>query len=178
MPNAFAVFGRDSLGRVDEDAGPPIGSPPMNDRSVSELEPQSGFRQLVGYRLVHWAPGEAKIAVHLVGHHTNRSGAPHGGVICTIIDSAGGYAGCYCTTPGNVRRTLTLSLSTNFIARAKGSELIATGRVRGGGARTFFASIEVHDDTGALIATGEGVYQYRRGSETPEGMAYAPPAKE
>jgi hypothetical protein len=47
--------------------------------------------------------------------------------------------------------------------------------VRGGGARTFFASIEVHDDTGALIATGQGVYQYVRGSETPEGMPYQPP---
>ncbi len=148
----------------------------MND--VAEIEPQSGFRGLVGYRLVHWAPGEAKIAVALERHHTNRSGAPHGGVICTIIDSAGGYAGCHCTVPGHVRRTLTLSLTTSFIARATGRELIATGKVRGGGARTFFASIEVHDDTGALIATGEGVYQYRRGSETPDGMPYAPPTQE
>ena len=149
----------------------------MND-AISEIEPQSGFRKLVGYRLVHWAPGESKIAVTLTPSHTNRSGAPHGGVICTIIDSAGGYAGCYCATPGNVRRTLTLSLTTSFIARATGRELIATGKVRGGGARTFFASIEVHDDTGALIATGEGVYQYRKGSETPDGAAYAPPSKE
>ena len=150
----------------------------MNDATVPELEPRSGFRQLVDYRLVHWAPGEAKIAVTLTPHHTNRSGAPHGGVICTIIDSAGGYAGCHCATPGNVRRTLTLSLSTSFVARAKGRTLIATGRVRGGGTRTFFASIEVHDDTGTLIATGEGVYQYRRGSEMPEGLPYAPPATE
>jgi hypothetical protein len=50
--------------------------------------------------------------------------------------------------------------------------------VRGGGTRTFFASIEVHDETGTLIATGEGVYQYRRGSEMPEGMPYTPAAKD
>ena len=150
----------------------------MNDATVPEIEPQSGFRRAVGYRLVHWAPGEAKIAVALAAHHTNRSGAPHGGVICTIVDSAGGYAGCHCTVKGNVRRTLTLSLATSFIARAKGRALVATGRVRGGGARTVFAAIEVHDDTRQLIATGEGVYQYRRGSETPEGSPYAPPAIE
>jgi len=147
-------------------------------QDVSEIEPLSGFRRLVGYRLVHWAPGEARIAVTLAPHHTNRSGGPHGGVLCTIIDSAGGYAGCHCTVPGNVRRTATLSLSTSFVAIAKGRELTATGRVRGGGLRTFFASIEVHDETGALIATGEGVYQYRRGSEAPEGMPYAPPTRD
>ncbi|MBL8839106.1 MAG: PaaI family thioesterase [Alphaproteobacteria bacterium] len=149
--------------------------PPLPPR---EIEAPSGFRTLVGYRLVHWAPGEAKIAVTLDHRHTNRSGAPHGGLIATIIDSAGGYAGCFCTVPGNVRRTVTLALATQFVARAGGTTITAHGRVRGGGTRTFFSTIEVSDDFGRLIATGEGTYQYRPGSETPEGTPYAPPAKE
>lgn len=148
----------------------------MSDTAIPEIEPHSGFRRLVGYRLVHWAPGEATIAVVLGPSHTNRSGAPHGGVICTIIDSAGGYSGCHCTVPGHVRRAVTLSLTTSFIARARGRVLTATGRVRGGGGRTFFAAIEVHDDASTLVATGQGVYQYRPGSELPEGRPYAPPA--
>jgi len=42
----------------------------MNDATVPELEPRSGFRQLVDYRLVHWASGEAKIAVTLTPQGT------------------------------------------------------------------------------------------------------------
>jgi len=130
----------------------------------------SGFRQLVGFRVVEWTDGAASVALTIGPRHLNRSGVLHGGVITTLIDSAGGYAGNYCPYPGRVRRSVTLSLSTQFIGQAKSGVLTAHARMRGGGKRIFYTTVEVHDGDGTLIALGEGVYRYRSGSENLEGV--------
>ena len=81
-------------------------------------EPQGGFAQLVGYRLTKWEPDYAEVELDLELRHLNRSGVPHGGVIATLIDTAGGFVGCYCAVPGRVRRAVTLNMSTNFLGQA------------------------------------------------------------
>ena len=88
-----------------------------------------------------------------------------------MIDTAAGYAGCYCAEPGRVRRAVTLSLTTSFIAAAmEGAILTAKARRTGGGRSIYFARCELVDDAGRLIATGEGSFKYRRGSEDPKGV--------
>lgn len=134
------------------------------------IDAPSGFRRLLGYRVAEWGDGYAVIELELDDRHLNRSEVVHGGVYGTLIDAAGGYAGCYCTVPGNVRRAFTLSLSTSFVASKASGRLRAIARKSGGGRSVFFAHVEVLDEGGRLIATGEGVYRYRRGSERPEGV--------
>ena len=86
------------------------------------------------------------------------------------LSSHGGYAGCYCPHPGRVRRTLSLSLNTSFLAAGRGGRVFARARVRGGGTKIYVSTIEVSDEAGTLLAIGEGVYRYRTGSEKPEGV--------
>jgi acyl-coenzyme A thioesterase PaaI-like protein len=69
-----------------------------------------------------------------------------------------------------VRRSVTVSLTTQFLAQVRTGVLTARARVRGGGKHLFMASVEVHDGGGTLVAVGEGVYRYRSGSESPEGV--------
>jgi len=147
-------------------------APHMTQRPAAEVQadPPSGFRQLVGYRLLDWKDGEAAITLTVGPRHLNRSGALHGGVITTLIDAVGGYAGTYCPEPGHVRRCVTVSLTTQFLAQTKIGVLTARARVRGGGKRLFIASAEVTDAGGVLLAIGEGVYRYRSGSENPHGV--------
>lgn len=141
--------------------------------SANQTDAPSGFRQLVGYRVSEWRDGEAAIVLTIGPRHLNRGGVLHGGVIATLIDAAGGYAGCFCGRPGRVRRSITISLSTQFLAPVTTGVLTARGRVRGGGKRIFMSTVEVHDGDGTLVALGEGVYRYKSGSETPEGVALA-----
>ncbi len=134
-------------------------------------EAPTAFADLVGYRLEAWRPDYAEVTLALEPRHLNRNGGPHGGLLATLIDTACGFSGVHCTVPGNRRRALTLSLTTQFIARADaGAVLTATGRKVGGGRKTFFATCEVRDQTGRLIARGDGTFRYRRGSEKPEGQ--------
>lgn len=143
----------------------------MNDSAKGDLiRFQGGFADLLGYELADWQEDYAEIKLEVQRKHLNRSGVVHGGVITTLIDTACGYAGNYCSVPGNVRRSLTLSLTTQFIAAAReGALLSAKGRRIGGGRSVFFADCELRDQNGTLIGKGEGTFKYRRGSESPEG---------
>ena len=118
------------------------------------------FADLVGYRLAVWRDDHAEIVLTLGRQHVNRTGRLHGGVLCTLIDAACGYAGTFAVE-GRPRQALTLALTTQFLAPAHaGAILTATGRRIGGGRRIFFAAAEVHDQDGRLIARGDGTFRY------------------
>lgn len=130
----------------------------------------SGFRQLVGYKLTEWSDGAATVTLTIGPRHLNRSGVLHGGVLTTIMDATGGYAGCYCPHKGRVRRSVTVSLTTQFLGQVKKGIITITAKLRGGGKRIFIADAEARDAAGNIIAIGQGVYRYRSGSESTEGV--------
>lgn len=130
----------------------------MNDK----LEPPSGLQTHLGYELTSWEADFARIELPLGPNLMNRQGLPHGGIHATLLDTAMGFAGCFTGDPERRQMALTLSLTVNFLGQAQGSRLITEARRTGGGKSTYFAEAEVRDDTGALIATGTGVFRYRR----------------
>jgi uncharacterized protein (TIGR00369 family) len=130
----------------------------------------SAFRDLVGYGPIAWRENYVELALDLDQRHSNRSGVAHGGVIATLADAAGGFAGCWCPHPGRIRRASTLSLTTQFVSVGRiGRRLVATGRAIPGGKSIFYATIAIVDDEGKTVATAQGAYKYRPGSETSEG---------
>jgi hypothetical protein len=44
--------------------------------------------------------------------------------------------------------------------------------VTGGGRRIFHVAVDVRDEHGRLIATGQCTYKYEKGSEAPEGVPF------
>lgn len=129
----------------------------------------SNFNRHLRMTILEWAPGRAVVALDMDEWMRNRHGTLHGGSIATLVDAAGGYAGCFCTVPGNARMQATLSLTTNFLAPGKGPRVIARAQICGGGKRVFNSRVEVEDSDGSPIAIGQAVYQYLPGSENPEG---------
>lgn len=129
-----------------------------------------GFNDHLGLRLVQWEKDCAVLELAIEPRHLNRSGVLHGGVVSTLLDAACGFAGCYCTTPGHVRKAVTLSLTTSFTGQATSGTIRAVARKRAGGRRIFVATAEVTNDKGEIIALGEATYRYRSGSEDPAGV--------
>lgn len=126
------------------------------------LYQHGNFAEMIGYRLTVWTENEAEISFEAESRHMNRSGLLHGGVLATVIDAACGFAGCYQAPPGQGRRALTLSLTTQYLgAVATGARLTATAKRSGGGRTIFFSSCEVRDAEGRLVATGSGTFKYR-----------------
>ena len=126
----------------------------------------SGFARLLGYRLARWEPDLAEVVLELGPQHQNRGDVAHGGVLATLIDTACGFAGCWAPK-GESRAAVTLSLTTQFLAPAASGRLTATGRKVGGGRGVFFATAEIRDEAGALVARGEGVFRYRNLANRP-----------
>jgi uncharacterized protein (TIGR00369 family) len=136
----------------------------MNDKiDPALLEEPSALQTHLGYRLTEWRADFARVELLLTPVLMNRQGLPHGGMHATLLDTAMGFAGCYTGDPDRAQMALTLSLTVNYLGQARGEVLIAEARRTGGGKSTYFAEGEVRDETGALIATGSGVFRYRRG---------------
>jgi uncharacterized protein (TIGR00369 family) len=147
----------------------------MTENLLWEQQHGSGFAHLLGYQLSEWSPGLAVVEMTLRPEHLNRAGLPHGGLLTTLLDTACGYAGCYCPIPGHIRRTLTLSLTTNYIGQARSGSVCAVARVIGGGRKIFFTSAELFDGKpdqvkANLIASATGTFRYHRGSEDERGQ--------
>jgi len=142
---------------------------PFIDPLLTPEEP-SGFQRTMRYRLTEWEPDRAVLELEILPRHLNRARVVHGGVLATLLDTVGGFAGTYCTVPGNKRGAVTLSLTTTFMSQATAGTLRAVGKLRGGGRKIFMVTCEVFDDQDKLVAIGEGTYRYRSGSEDPEGV--------
>ncbi|WP_018916227.1 MULTISPECIES: PaaI family thioesterase [Halomonadaceae] len=129
-----------------------------------------GYHELLGMQVVEWQEGRAVVELAIKPQHLNRSGNVHGGVLASMLDSALSLAGLHCSVPGNIRRGMTLSLTTSFVGPAREGVIQAIGTVRGGGQKTYMSSGEIKDSQGNLVAIGEGAFRRRSGSESPEGM--------
>lgn len=141
----------------------------MNQSGTSQ-QALMGYHELLGMHVVEWQAGRAVVELTIEPKHLNRSGNVHGGVLASMLDSTLSLAGLHCDVPGNIRRGMTLSLTTTFVGPARQGVLRATGTLRGGGQKTYMTSGEIVDEQGNLVAIGEGAFRRRSGSESAEGM--------
>lgn len=142
------------------------------DSPSTSTTPQAlmGYHELLGMHVVEWQEGRAVVELTIESKHLNRSGNVHGGVLASMLDSALSLAGLHCDVPGNIRRGMTLSLTTTFVGPARQGVLRATGTLRGGGQKTYMTSGDIVDDQGRLVAMGEGSFRRRSGSESAHGL--------
>lgn len=130
----------------------------------------SPFHDLLGLTLVEWRENYARLACETGLQHANRSGIVHGGVVLSLIDQAGAFAGLWCSVPGNVRRAVTVDLDCRFTGQVRSGWLVAEGRVVSAGRSIFFCRTEVFDEAGRMIAFGASTHRWRKGSERTEGV--------
>lgn len=142
------------------------------ERAPSLLE-MVGFNALLDNRLTAWEPGSAVLEMLIRPEMLNRSHTLHGGVLATLIDAAGGFAGCHPGLQGggsqgvSPRIALTISLTVNYVGRASSGVVRAVARRRSGGARIFVSTVDVFNAEGELIAVGEGAYRLRTRPASP-----------
>ena len=88
----------------------------------------------------------------------------HGGVISATLDVAGGFAimlsiaGESPVTPTSFPNMGTIDLRVDYLRPGRGKHFIATARIVRKGSRIAVVHMELHNDTGELIATGGAAY--------------------
>ncbi|MCK0168522.1 PaaI family thioesterase [Jannaschia sp. S6380] len=125
------------------------------------IRDETGAQRLLGYVLdVGAGDGRARCRLTLTGAHTNRHGALHGGIAAAMLDNALGATASLSVDGTGRAPFLTISMTTQFLAPAHaGDELVATGRLTGGGRSTLFVEGVLERSDGTLIATATGVFK-------------------
>lgn len=134
---------------------PPAFEPATSDyaaRVRTSFERQAAMKH-IGAELRTVGAGYCQIVLPVRPELTQQHGYVHAGMVSTIIDTAGGYAG-YSLFPSNAS-VLTVEFKVNLLAPAAGERLIAEGFVIKAGRTLTITRGEVHaekDGRRTLIA--------------------------
>jgi uncharacterized protein (TIGR00369 family) len=115
--------------------------------------PAAPIVALIDADLESVGPGTAEFTLTPNESHFNPIGAVHGGIICTLLDSAAGCA-VHTTLPRGYGYT-SIEIKVNFMrgVNLDSGRLTARGWVKKPGRRVAFAEAEIVDSSGKAVAT-------------------------
>jgi uncharacterized protein (TIGR00369 family) len=113
------------------------------------------FNQHLGLRLTRLYKDGVALECLIEPHKLNLLGTLHGGVTATLIDAAAGVA--IISLLGG-RPATTVELKVNYLRPATHGKVHARSRVVKLGKTLAFATVDVKDSHGRLIATGSATY--------------------
>lgn len=127
-----------------------------------ELKLDNPFLEAIGAKLVLWRENYVELNLAVSPMLLNRTGVIQGGVMCTILDAAAGYAGLYAAPGAPPIHGVTLSLTTNFLFNGLGEMLSCKGFLERKGGSVYFSRAELWLDQETLVATAVGTFRYQR----------------
>jgi uncharacterized protein (TIGR00369 family) len=122
-------------------------------RAIAERRiPPPPIAVLLGMGIVDVQPGRVAFSLDVGEHLYNPIGSVHGGVFCTLLDSAMGCA--VHSTLGRGQAYTTLELKVNLVKAltVNTPSVVATGQVISGGRRVVTASGQIAGPDGTLYA--------------------------
>ena len=113
------------------------------------------FNRLCGLRITRWNPEGAEAILPFADKLTAHEDILHGGVIAALIDTMGSGAVMAGHDYDSGTRSMTVSLTVNYLSVAPRQDLVASARVTKRGRLMSFAEVEVRGaETGKPVAQG------------------------
>ena len=106
-----------------------------------------------------WSPAGARLRLRFDPQLTNDGQAFHGGVIASLVDTAGAAAVWAGHDFDKGMRAATVSLTVNYTGAGRGTDLVADAVCVKRGRDLSFSEIRVSDPDGRGIATATLVYR-------------------
>jgi uncharacterized protein (TIGR00369 family) len=132
----------------------------FSDR-LKEGEWTAPVADLVGFRAVSFGDGRAVFEMEVGTRHHNPMGTVHGGILCTLADSAMGFA--FASTLSAGESFTTLELKINYLRPVFEGKVVATARVVHRGKTVGMVECDVADGEGKLVARTVSTCQVLRG---------------
>ena len=110
-------------------------------RIMDSLDVQEAIR-LIGAEITEIASGFCEMRMPMTEKITQQNGYVHAGILAILADSAGGYA-AYTMIPED-SNILAVEFKMNFIAPAKGDEIIARGNVIKSGRTITVCRVDIY----------------------------------
>ena len=125
---------------------------------MRELMPRTRFIASLGIVVDEWSPDGVQLRVPFDERLTNDGREYHGGVIASLLDTAGACAVWAGHDYEKGVRASTVTMTVNYCGRAQGA-LVASARCVRRGRDLHFAEMQVTDEQGTLVAIGTLVYR-------------------
>ena len=132
-------------------------------KMIGSGKPIMPMAQLLGFSVTSVDPGEAVIEIEISENLANTMGTLHGGVFCTIADTAMGVA--FATMLEEGEALTTLELKINYLKPVWKGKLQAKARVVKRGKMTGLVECDVLDESGQLVARAGSTYMAISGEQ-------------
>lgn len=122
--------------------------------------PEVPFQKLLGIQIVEVTTDKAVIRIPFRQELAGGGNAWHGGVISSLLDLTGAMAAWSGHDPARGMKASTVTLTTNFLSAALGTDIVATARAVKRGKELIFCEVAVHEEgSNKLIANGSMIYR-------------------
>ena len=128
-------------------------------QAVRELMPQTPFLAGLGVVIEHYEPDQATLRLPFRSDLTNDGTYYHGGVIASLLDSAGAAAAWSNHDFNKGQRASTVSMAVQYVGACKGADLICHARAVRRGRELTFTEITATDPEGVVVAHALQTYR-------------------
>ena len=132
---------------------------PLTDAELSRLREAINrvpYAQLLGIEFEDARRGTATLSMSARTELERFGGIMHGGALASLADSASAFA--VLTTLGGSEQTVTVDLTLHYLRPATEGKLTAHARVLRAGRRVATVSVEILNESGALVVTALTTY--------------------
>ena len=126
-----------------------------------EIKPPAA--ELVGFRMLSFADGESRFEMDAGRRHHNPMGTVHGGILCTLADSAMGMA--FASTLGEGETFTTLEIKVNYLRPVFEEKLFASAKVVHRGRTVGLVECDITTEDGKLVARAVSTCSVLRGEK-------------
>ena len=133
---------------------------PTRQEVIAQFIPASPLVRHLGIQLQKLEPDRAELRLPYKDEIATMGDVVHGGAIASLIDTAGMAAAWADDLEPEALAGATVSLHVDYLAAARGQDLLATATVARRGRSLAFTDVRVTEPGGRLVAKGSLVYRF------------------
>jgi uncharacterized protein (TIGR00369 family) len=127
--------------------------------AIAEMMPATPFLSWLGVTFDRYEPDDVVLRLPFRHELTNDGTYYHGGVVASVIDTAGAAAAWSAHDFDKGTRASTISMSIQYVGACKGSDLLCAARTVRRGRELIFTEITATDGDGRTVAHGVQTYR-------------------
>ena len=127
--------------------------------AVRDLMPTTPFLAGLGIVIERYEPDEVTVRLPFRADLTNDGTYYHGGVIASVVDTAGAAAAWSNHDFDKGARASTVAMSVQYVGACKQSDLVCHGRAIRRGKELTFTEITATDASGTVVAHAVQTYR-------------------
>jgi uncharacterized protein (TIGR00369 family) len=127
--------------------------------AIADIMPKTPFIGFLGVVFDRYEPDDVLLRLPFREDLTNDGVVYHGGVVASVLDTAGAAAAWSNHDFENGSRASTVSMTVNYVGACKSSDLLCAARTVRRARELIFTEIEATDADGRIVASAIQTYR-------------------